>query len=179
MLANLPKELLAQILCRTSTSFLIISLWKCGDHHLIKQLASAITFLDLKDTRLASTSRYPKLISELTNLRYLSINRGSHPLMDCSRSLSQEIQKIQGSNLETLKFCSAEAASAFRRHSDANDEDGDPIFIEAMYELGSSPLYMSHVFPQLTTFEIAGATCDEDPNQLESMPMTFQVYHPL
>lgn len=162
LLVELPTEILAEILFGCSRSCLVITLWKCGDKRLNKKLASAITFLDLEDTRLASTSRYPKLISELTNLRYLSINRGSHPLMNSSRALNKEIMKIQGSKIETLKFSSYEASSAFRRHSDADDEYGDPIFLETGYELGPSPLYMSQIFPRLTTLEIAYKPWDDN-----------------
>ena len=178
-LASLPSELLGLILYGKQTSYCAIALWKCGDTLINLKLASGLEFLHLKDKRLASTSRYPKLISSLKNLRFLYLNRGDFYLFPTSQCLSAELQKIQGHRLETLGLKCSRAMQALRRHrapidsltselgstrvddditkseesSSSHEEDDE--FVLTAYERGDSFLFdMESIFPRLRTLHV-------------------------
>lgn len=181
-LLSLPPELLSLILHGKHTSRCAIALWKCGSSLLNLKLASGLEYLHLKDKRLASTSRYPKMISSLKNLRFLHIDRGEYYLLPTSKSLSEELQKIQGHKLETLVLKCAGALLALRLHrplddlspsqidksqaleedyltvdSDTSEDDDsdDDEFVLSTYERGASFLFdMETIFPRLTTLKV-------------------------
>lgn len=117
LLSELPNDVLAQIFAESRRSFLVIALWKCGDSKLNFKLAHSIDFIDLKDTRLASTSRYPKMLSRLTNLRYLSIDRFKFPLMDSASNLLRELMQLSSRKLATLRLLCEEVDTFFGNNS--------------------------------------------------------------
>lgn len=117
LLHELPNDVLAHIFTSPHSSFLVIALWKCGDAKLNYKLAHSIDFMDLKDTRLASTSRYPKMLSSLKNLRYLSIDRFNSPLMDTATNLLRELIQIPSSKLATLRLLCEEISAFFDDNS--------------------------------------------------------------
>lgn len=91
-LASLPPEILVQVLSQSS-SFLVVTLWKCGDSRVNRKLASNVTSVDLKDERWWTTSRYPKMLSKLPKLRSLTIRRASGPLLPVEE-LETELKKL-------------------------------------------------------------------------------------
>lgn len=73
ILADLPSEILGQILHSQDVSTLFIALWICGNRLLVSKLASGITFVHMEKF-LASSSFFPPVISELRHLRYLYLH---------------------------------------------------------------------------------------------------------
>lgn len=91
-LVQFPGELLSLILSYSDVTSSPIELWKCGDTSLNRKMAMCVHTVDLKDLNPASTSRYPKMLSSLRNLRVLRIKRVAYiapPLI-----LSQELRKL-------------------------------------------------------------------------------------
>lgn len=151
-LAHLPIDVFRLLLSGRQRSYLVIDLWKCGNALLNLKLASSIEYLCLRDTRMSSTSRYPKLVSNLRNLRYFSINRRDHPLMASSADLSLEIRKL--SSLTTLKIRCFDCHHSLHNHTPESTYDSTNL-IESLYERGESELIdMAAFFPKLTTLKL-------------------------
>lgn len=91
LLSDLVDDVLDLVLSRKCSSYLIVNLWKCGNHALNSRLAhGGCTEVYLTDTRSFSTSRFPKLLLSLRRLRVLNINRGFAylmPVYDLSKTL--------------------------------------------------------------------------------------------
>lgn len=121
-LETLPREVLAQIFYGPHRSFLAISLWKCGSRVLNGKLVVSLECVDLKDDRAYSTSRYPKMVSELKSLRSLTLSRGKWSLMESATSLNREIRKISSPNLRSLEIVSAEATESFFNFSPSSSD---------------------------------------------------------
>lgn len=100
-LAGLPDEVLCQILANES-SHCVISLWKCGYSALNHRLERCITHLDLKDTYQGTTSRWPLLVENFPNLRFLSVDRGFWPLGHTS-IVRKSLQRVS-SQLHSLRL---------------------------------------------------------------------------
>lgn len=79
LLEGFPPEILA-IIFDGAASVLILPLIMCGNATLNRKLYSSISNIDLEDTRKETKSCFPNIISDLANLRHLSINRGMNPL---------------------------------------------------------------------------------------------------
>lgn len=100
-LRQLPGELLSLILSYNDSSHLVITLWKCGDSTLNAKLSKWIHFIDLQDLNVNSTSRYPKMLSNLPNLRFLRIEK--HAFIAPPHMLSTELRKLSPT-LEVLEL---------------------------------------------------------------------------
>lgn len=99
------------------------------------------------------------MISELQALRFLSLDRGKWPLMDSPFALSLELQRIQGSELKTLRLISHEGSNAFFQYSDSAFAKGQLQAIISQNSLGKSRFFdMSTRFPKLTTLKIESKT---------------------
>lgn len=98
---------MAQILSG-SNSFLVISLWKCGDKSFNQRLSNSVREITLKDKKPYSTSRWPRCLSRFRKLTSLSIevlpNFGL--LTGSIASLMQELETL--SALETLTIGTSE-----------------------------------------------------------------------
>ena len=152
-LANFPSEVLAEITAYTHGSAAIVSLWKCGNAVLQTKLSQCITKLDLKDQRLVSQSRFPKLICSLKNLRSLVLDRGNWPLMSSSRQLFQEIQSLPLTKLEELNLtCSFDhSALEFFKFQDGAGSSSKTAHTGSKITLWN----LSHCFPTLRTLKLA------------------------
>lgn len=151
-LAFLPPEVLGLVLFGKANSFLVLRLWKCGNISLNQKLATGVEYIHLKDERLDTTSRYPKLLSDLRALRYLSLSRGLWPLMGSPMELSAQLQALNGLKLETLRIKSADASKGLFLYNSS-------LFgtrpTQSVYQLGSSRLFdMSGRFPRLLRLKI-------------------------
>lgn len=151
-LANLPSPILA-IIFHGKVSHLVINLWKCGNKQINQRLENGIEYMDLKDCRLDTTSRYPKMLSSLRQLRYLSLDRGEWPLMATPADVSAEIQRISPSKLETLKLICKDVASCLWQY----DENKSPIYTD--HEHGKSAMLpLSAIFPHLVHLLVGDST---------------------
>lgn len=154
-LAILPSDILGHILSSVHSSFLIVALWKCGDSLLSRKLAQGVEFVNLKDTRFDSISRYPKLLSELRSLRYLSINRGRFPLTSSPIELSLNLQELQGDKLTTLKLQSFDCGEGLFLYSGPLSDSTHPQPVVTRYPLGYSRYFdIGRHFPSLETLKI-------------------------
>lgn len=168
-LAHLSVDVLGLILNNKQCSYLVIDLWKTGDPILRAKLASAITYLYLKDNLLDSTSRYPKLVSSLRNLHYFSINRGNFPLMTTSRDLSSELQKL--SSLQTLKIQSSEAGTCLLNHAPTWSISNQK-YVETPYgSILSNLIDMARLFPYLSKLKLGSS--NEAISSFSGLPPTL------
>lgn len=101
-LGRLPPEILRLILNDPICSFMVIQLWKCGNKIFNHRLATGgCTEVVLKDHVANSTSRFPKMLRSLRELRSLSISRPYSPLMPTNilieevRALSPTLEKLE------------------------------------------------------------------------------------
>ena len=168
-LSNFPAEILAHILFGRCNSYLVVQLWKTGDRILQSKLATGIEFVDLKDTLLTSTSRYPKMLSSLCNLRYLSIDRGSYSLMPTSAALSEELRRLHGSKLKTLKLWCSDADLAFGVFPTLEGHSYDSV-IFSQYPRGVSYTFdMNKYFGSLETLKVSHIEDDFLPGLPDSL----------
>lgn len=168
-LRNFPTEILAQILNTPQSSNLVINLWKSGDRILQHKIASCITILDIRDTRVGSSSRYPKLISCLPKLTSLRIERGRAWLMSSPILLSYELAKLPPS-LTSLTLSSADSPRGLLNYG------SDGKVINSKYPRGESELYnWGKVFPSLESLEIADFEHDTSisPTDFAGLPPTL------
>lgn len=103
-LRSLPIDLLALILDDWFVSPGVLSLWKCGDSLLNSKLARSITKVDLKHCT-SLGGNYPRLLSNLSNLRHLSIS-ASYRFRGYSSNGFSELGKLSKS-LKSLSIHSA------------------------------------------------------------------------
>lgn len=152
MLANFPIEVLTEITALTQCSDALLLLWKCGSRILQAKLAQCVTIFDLKDKRLVSRSRYPRLISSFLNLRSLSLNRGKWPLMSSGYQLSAELSSLRLPKLETLALTGGHCDSALVR---CNDDDQLEHPVQTAYSPVKTLLWnLSESFPMLRTLKL-------------------------
>lgn len=171
-LAVLPADVLGQMLSNKSASYLVINLWKAGCRALNAKLALGVVYMHLTDKSWHSTSRYPKMLSSLHNLRYLSIHRKKGSLMPAVM-LSKELQSLSPS-LRTLRLVGKEVLDAMLNH--ASDGKLSPtLFVKTQYALGESRLWpMSSVFPHLETLKLKDGESNSFPSlDFAGLPSTL------
>lgn len=153
-LADLPAEVLDLILYGKLQSYLVIDLWKCGSTRLCAKLASGVTYLDLKDLSSGSTSRYPKLVSNLRNLRHFSIDRSKAPLLSHPHDLTLELIKL--SSLESLfvRVCLEETKRLFRNYA---DRDASSTTLRLCEHGHTERIDMQRYFPRLRELSLPAA----------------------
>ena len=148
-ITSLSPDILGLILYGRSSSYLLINLWKCGDRKLNEMLSKSVVYVHLSDYFKRSNSRWPKLLSELRQLRYLSIDRSSYPLKNTLSELSAEIQRLPPS-LTTLKLQFANVHLALLNCDSTPDNS-----IKTQYERGLSRLVdMNRLLPRLQTLKL-------------------------
>lgn len=179
-LANLPNEILALIFNNPASSHLIITLWKCGCLLLNQKLARSISEVTLVDTKVTSSSSYPKLLSKLPNLRSLDIDRGIGFITGSSASLFNELRQLPR-ELEKLSLFSKDAPGTYLPICD--DETLAYDWAEILPELRHLKIdsydfkrssIMPGLPPKLKTFStlwfyVANPTENEYPQSLESL----------
>lgn len=100
-LANFPLGVLALILGDSSSSHLIIKLWKCGNVALTSKLTKGVTYVDWELSQLASGLCPPRLLHSLHALRHLCI-RGTGTLN--TAEMVESLLKNLPETLETLEL---------------------------------------------------------------------------
>lgn len=110
-LAHLAGDIFSQIALYDCGSALVLTLLKCGNGVLSKKICDWVFEIDLEDWNLASTSRYPKILSSLHKLRVLRLERAH--LLAPSMVLSAEVMKLPPT-LTELTLTSDHPFDAFR-----------------------------------------------------------------
>ena len=152
--ASLPDRVLAQILGYEVSSFAVISLWKAGNKKLMYKLAHSCERVILKDDSKGSTSRWPKMLTELRQLRELTIKRSFGYLMS-PIPLSFELLKLPPT-LKKLNIDCFEIINAFWNFDRFKLPDGtlQPIDMSKVDILELALRDISLVWPRLETFKI-------------------------
>ena len=104
ILSKLPASILAEIFSGDHISFLVVSLWQCGDSLLNEKLARNITSIDLKATQRHFHGFLPPMLYSLKSLRSLSLDRGDLMFQVDGIDLIRQILRLDISKLEILKF---------------------------------------------------------------------------
>lgn len=153
-LSTLPDLVLSQVLSYDDSSFLIINLWKAGDKVLIRKLSRSCERVVLNDASVGSTSRWPKILTELQQLRDLSINRPKGYLMS-SISLSFELRKLSPT-LERLNLDCLGLYDAFYDLSNFKLPDGSfqPVKILDLNPTDLTLWRFDECWPRLQSFRI-------------------------
>lgn len=162
MLDSFPPEILAQILFGECSSYLVFHLIKCGDASLTRKLLRYVEYIDLKDSRRVSRSRYPKLLSGFPNLRYLSIDRPTIFLGNDPIELLAEFEKLPLSKLETLKLTTHDWFPALMVFSANIPDEGFNIHLRLMER-----------FSALTTLSLGVSRLPCKAKILRSLPPTL------
>lgn len=175
-LRDLPAELLGRCLYGKATSFVAITLWLTGDRQLQQKLATGLEFIALLDQSTASSSRFPKMLWSLRNLRYLSIDRDRGSLASSVRETQAFFRQLTCPKLETLILRCDQAGDVFRLLTSdplaenpsldtSNSDTSKNVLISSdrLYETricarGSSRLLdLEALFPRISCLELGNA----------------------
>lgn len=148
ILADLPSEILAQIIGYKHISYCILQLWKCGNTLLNTKLSSGVTYVHLEADHFLPR-RYPLMLSELRNLRYLYVfSAYDDPII-----LSKSVRKLPPT-IEALHLITSNSLCAFRNYT-TDKLDCYPNHIKSDYGRGETSYYdTSTFFPRLHTLEL-------------------------
>lgn len=192
-LADLPSDVIGQILFGKFQSYLVVELWKCGNHRLQLKLQDAIIYMDLKEpTNSPFPSRFPSMLSWLPKLRYLSVARGCLPLMPTARELRHELSRLScASKLEELLLESDDFELLYALDSacgyaeDPTIDSVEPRFFDLKSRFSSlrtlelsslATSFFSHLpdsITKLTTVEVLWNA--ESKGLLASLPRSLQI----
>ena len=168
-----PPEILGLILDSAENSYLVIALWNAGDKILQSKVSKCMTVLEIRDSNPKSKSRFPKLISCLSNLCKLSIDRDIGRLADSAASLYACLLQLPPS-ITDLTVSSELAPSAFLNHA------ADESIIKSTYPRGTSELYdWSTIMPSLESLKIADYSCNTSIEfaDFAGLPATLKRLH--
>ena len=79
LLSSLPQNLIDTIM-DFDMSPSVIKLWISGDRMMQHKISTGVTKIKLIDRRLVTSGRFPKFITELRSLRYLTIDRDGYAM---------------------------------------------------------------------------------------------------
>lgn len=108
-LAHLPAEILGRILDSKDSSYLVVTLWNCGDRLLSEKLTSGVQYVHLV-SNLQHRCHWPRVLSELRHLRYLSIN-SDEDLLDNMNEWMEQLTALPAT-LEHLGLNSPDSSIA-------------------------------------------------------------------
>lgn len=100
-LAAFPSELLGFILSFSSSSYMVLRLWKCGDSLLNSRLARGVTDVEITASDLVSNN-LPSLLFSLKSMRHLRV-RSNYVLLSSKEQWYSALKQLP-STLETLRF---------------------------------------------------------------------------
>ena len=107
LLTSLPPELIRSVVDFQGMSCSVIALWLSGSPRLQHLLRRSVTKMSFFDSRVFSTQRLPKMLSELPHLTHLTVDRNGNRLRSSVWTL-QVLQSLSPT-LETLRFNVREA----------------------------------------------------------------------
>lgn len=123
-LTHFPGEVLAHLFRLPCASHTVVSLWKCGDSALNAKLARYVDTVILEDQKRYSTSRWPKMLSALQNLRVLSISRNG--ILAPPHILSNEASRLSKTLIELEIHCFKALGSIMIHYEDDDLETSQP-----------------------------------------------------
>lgn len=169
-LSTLPDDTFA-LLLQVLPSTAVLALWKCGCPSLTRKLAQNVTKIELSDKIWHTTSRWPKLLSELSNLEHLHLYHDFAPLYIDSYELSQQI-KLLSPKLRSLSLQGLDVLEALCNFA---DDTGTVIYTN--YPRGSSGwMDFGSMFPHLeslTVFETARRQISYECSEVAALPDTI------
>lgn len=161
LLNDLPAEILGLMLSWSSTSYLFLDLWKCGDTLLKAKLISGVTHVTLA----AACDRFPRALHQLRALRYLSIT-SSRCLFENRLDWRKMVDGLP-STVESLKFLSPDSILALMKYSDVSAVS----FAFMQYDAGPSRYVdLSVRLPRLHTLQLRAELSAKD---LPGLPSTL------
>lgn len=186
-LADLPSEVLGQLLSFSSTSYLVLALWKCGDSALNRKLLQGVTTLDLKrkdpveliDEERVLAQPLPSLLFQLPNLRHVALDTGEYKMEVSAAALWAKLQKLPLAQLETLELNCSEAKAVFRQSSsDLTSTDGQIDYNnddEYLFEEGDEPddplFDLNEVLPNLRSLTLSKYKTQDSRDGYMIMPI--------
>jgi hypothetical protein len=188
-LSELPADVLDHIL-QHEISHCAIELWKCGDRVLNQRLArGGVTAIKLSDPNSYSTSRWPRMLEKLLQLRSLSVHRESIRLDDVDTIRSSLLK--MSPNLESLQLCFGMSIEVIMEPLLSEDyiqylfiddsNDGSSPSIPTTFISDSTArkmLPIANIFPKLKKLDIAGEPQDYTPmTNLDSLPDSLTSLH--
>lgn len=173
-LAKLPSEILGQALSNHDYSYLVVSLWRCGDRILQEKLASGISYVDLIAFK-GTNFGFPHMLTQLRKLTYLSVY-SEQKLMKNASNWSSTLAKLPKC-LETLRIVGREDYSPLLNFA-PEWTDLEPAYIITEGERGRSRLIdMEHLFPALRTLKLdvwtRSLSSDISQDDLPGLPSTL------
>ena len=150
----LIPELLDWMLGHPDTSYVVLSLWKCGNRNLQQKLAQGITELHLSHVK-GLKSEFPRCLSKFTNLRHLSI-KSKDLLMEIPMAWKIELSKLSR-KLEVLDIECRDALYALLNTSPASTKDNLDLIQTDRYGRGDTHwIDIGQLFPRLHTLRVIG-----------------------
>lgn len=173
-LSTLPDDTFALLLPFLPSTD-VLALWKSGSPQLTRRLAQNVIRIELSDRIWHSTSRWPKLLSELPNLEHLSLFRDFAPLYIDSYGLSQQL-KLLSPKLRTLRLS---ALGVLESLSNFADDTGTVTYTK--YPRGSSQwMDFGAMFPRLeslSVYETARTNISYDSSDVAAFPDSITELH--
>lgn len=93
-LANLPRDILVNIVTGSHYSFLALDLWKTGDRIVQNKLENGVLALDLRDNIDPPASSWPFCLSRFRKLRHLRIEVEFGSLCTMASDLQRELLQL-------------------------------------------------------------------------------------
>lgn len=168
-LGFLPIEILDLTFGNEDFSYLLVTLWKCGDSQLNAKLARGITFLSLTSFWSEQVG-LPKMLLQLGALRTLKLKSPG----DFEKSTSQLVSLVKSlpKTLQTLELDGRQASLALLNVAPGWAEY-EPNFIITEYPLGTSRMIdMATLFPSLETLRIPTLSVSDLPG----LPPTLTLF---
>lgn len=175
-LAKLPAEIVGKILSTRDCSALVLKLWKCGDLLLNSKLSSGLTYLYLRQGRVATGFRsfFPRLVCHLHGLRYLRI--------DCRYSIMVNPTKLTPiiSNLPPgLQTLIIRDSFALAATLDLSHVSVDTFQLLKSEDILSAPaLNLSRILPQLRTLKLMPSMLADESTFHRLPPQCFALFPP-
>lgn len=167
-LAQLPPEVLGPIINDAQSNFLVLMLLRCGNRLLNSKLCSAATCFEARAFYQWLPATYPRLISELRNLRSLALYSNRN-MMKRPQDWQTELSKLP-EGLEKLSICTEDDNFALLNFA-PDWTEADPKYLTTNYELGSSKYFDMRRFYRMHTLSITAV----DPDDLAGLPPSLTV----
>lgn len=182
-LTSIPPDVLSQIVSASASSAILLRLWSCGDSRLHRLLTFCVDSIDLRDSRLATTPKFPSIIFGLKPLRSLSLVHAEVPMERYSlvppskERFAPHLLALDASKLQTLLLWSPNIIEDFQqliaslRLKHPQSSTSTPLVTSPMLGLA---------FPSLTTLNLnsrgmLGDILAELPSTLTSLSLLHAV----
>lgn len=150
-IAQLPVEVLQQILHTSHITYATLNLWKAGSKTLNSKLASVVTHVHLMQD-FGSAGHFPHLIPQFRTLRYLSLSHHRRLV----KNPTDWIDIMQGlpPTLESLSLESTDCQWALMNFA-PDWSINKPTYIKTRFKRGNSSLFdMEERLPRLRTLKL-------------------------